>query len=103
MMGRLNNDQGQLFYSFRSWGFTGIVNVDPKARGKLEIAVRVTATNLHGEIAESASVDLEPTTMRIEELVNVKSWDYLLEYPLQKRFGRVLWGDEVFDSDREDD
>jgi hypothetical protein len=70
----------QDFRQGRDWSFAGIVTVDP-ASDKVDIAVRVTAANLRGDITRSASVPVEREVVKVEQLVDTLAFDFRIEFP----------------------
>lgn len=91
----------------KDWQFDGIVCLDPNHTAPAVIEVRVTATNLHGEVTERFTLEKDVRTVAWDELIDRANCRPLVPLPMARVIDEVVKSNDPsllkwLDGDEED-
>jgi PIN domain len=74
----------------RKWEFEGFVTIDPKFKESVEMGIRVTAANMHGQTTTHVRIKPDTKQTAFSEAYDLENNRILLAYPLKDRLTKAL-------------
>jgi hypothetical protein len=87
----------------RDWTLEGVASLNPRADNRFHLSVRLTASNLNGEVVRTAELHFQTIDKVFSELVDFEQGKYIQPYPMMDFVTQSIRAKQFEVLDRQDD